>query len=226
MASGEQQGEREQQDGVDRLVKRYTAQARRLVTRAREEARQLQHGYLGGEHLLLALVHDGRGNGARVLATLGVDFDEVDATIAFLVAPGDAPPAGQLRPTPRLSQAFDLAEEEARRRTLQTVGTEDLLLGLLREGTNVAAKLLAKFDVTEQAVRERVARLGADRERESGAGVKGNVLTCRIDDHDLAAIDALVEAGIRPTRSAAAAWLIHAGLDCHSNCFMVLLLSR
>lgn len=207
---GTEQG---QQEALDRLVKRCTAQARRVVTRAREEARQLQHDYLGGEHLLLALMRDGRGNGARVLTALGIDLDEVDGTIAFMVPPGDAPRTGHLPPTPRLARAFALAEEEVRRRALPTIGTEDLLLGLVREGTNVGAKFLTKFDVTEEVVRDRVSRLGPDREREPAAGVKGNVLTCRVDDRDLAVIDALVEAGIRPTRSAAAAWLIHAGIE-------------
>ena len=192
---------------------RYTEEARQLVTRAYEEARHLRHAYVGGEHLLLALLHHGRGNAARVLAALSLDFIEVESSLGFMIEPGDAPPTHNLELTARLSQAFQLAHDEAQRRNLQALGTEDLLLGLVAERNNVAARLLARYDITEPVVRKWITRLDADQERDVSPRIKGNVLTCRLDDRDLAVIDALVEAGIRPTRSAAAAWLIHAGIE-------------
>ncbi len=200
---------------AERRFRRYTTQARQVMTHARTEAQQRNHDYLGGEHLLLALAHDLRSNAAQILGGLGVDLGEVIATINFLVHSGDHPAVVDPPYTSRLTSAIDFAEEEAQQSSHAAIGTDELLLGLVREGTNVAAKVLDKFGITLPAVREQVGRLAsADREHDADTGrIKGNVLTCRIDNRDLAVIDALVEAGIRPTRSAAAAWLIHAGIE-------------
>lgn len=207
------------QTEVDRRFKRYTAQARQVLALARAEAQQRHHDYLGGEHLLLAIARDGRSNAAQMLTNLGIDLEEVTATVEFLVHPGTELATSNTPYTPRILGALDLAEDEARRNNHAAAGTDDLLLGLVREGTNVAAKVLSKFDVSLPRVRAQVERLASsDREREADAGrTKGNVLTCRIDDRDLAVLDALVEAGIRPTRSAAAAWLIHAGIEANRS---------
>ncbi len=200
---------------IDKHFKRYTRRARGVVTRAHDEARRLGHPYLGTEHLLLAVTRDGGCNAAHVLQDLGVELQELAESVEFLVHPGDQPFSGDPPHLPRLRAAVDLAEEEARARGRASIGTEDMLLGLLTQGENVAAKVLAPFGVTEGVVRDRVENAGfADREREAEAtGRRGNVLTCRIDDRDLGVVDSLVEAGIRTTRSDAASWLLRAGIE-------------
>lgn len=192
---------------------RYSPRARHALAVAEAEARRLNHDYLGQEHLLLALVRDGEGNAVDLLAALGVDPAEVANTIEFTVGAGRQSVAGALPRTPRLGRALDLARQEARRLQRPVLGTEHLLLGLVEEGEGVAAVILKNFGLTADAVRERAATLAADSPREAGpAGPKTNVLTCRIDDADLETIDALVEAGLRSSRSDAAAWLIHSGI--------------
>lgn len=192
---------------------RYSPRARHALALAEAEARRLNHTYLGQEHLLLALVRDGEGNAVDILAALGVDPAEVASTIEFTVGAGRQPVAGPLPRTPRLAQALDLARQEAHRLQRRVLGTEHLLLGLVEEDEGVAAVILKNFGLTADAVRERAATLDADSPREAApAGPKSNVLTCRIDDADLETIDALVEAGLRSSRSDAAAWLIHAGI--------------
>lgn len=105
--------------------------------------------------------------------------------------------------------------EEARRLRHGYIGTEHLLLGLLREGEGVAAGvLITDLGIQPEEVRQIVALLVS-----SESSPKSNVVTCRVDDRDLAAIDSLVEAGIRTTRSEAAAWLIHAGIETHQELF-------
>ncbi|HEX5506338.1 MAG TPA: Clp protease N-terminal domain-containing protein, partial [Thermomicrobiales bacterium] len=135
------------------------------------------------------------------------------STIEFTVGAGRQSVVGALPRTPRLARALDLARQEARRLRRPVLGTEHLLVGLVEEGEGVAAVILKNFGLTADAVRERAAACAADSPREAGpAGPKSNVLTCRIDDADLETIDALVEAGLRSSRSDAAAWLIHAGI--------------
>lgn len=210
-ASGGEERKRE----MDRRFKRYTRHARGVVTRAHDEARTLNHSYLGTEHLLLAITRDDGCNAAHVLEDLGAELSEVAESVEFLIHPGDEPFSGDPPHTPRLHAAVDLAEEEARSHGRTSIGTEDLLLGLLRQGENVATKVLAPFGVTAGLVRDRVGNDGfADREREAAATChRGNVLTCRIDDRELGVIDLLVEAGIHTTHSDAAAWLIRAGIE-------------
>ncbi len=200
---------------IDKRFKRYTRRARGVVSRAHDEARRLGHPYLGTEHLLLAITRDGGCNAAHVLQDLGAELPELAESVEFLVHPGDQLFSGDPPHVPRLRAAVDLAEEEVRGRGRTSIGTEDLLLGLLRQGDNVAAKVLAAFGITTVLVRDRVKNAGfAEREREAEAtGRRGNVLTCRIDDHDLGVVDSLVEAGIRTTRSDAASWLIRAGIE-------------
>lgn len=204
--------------GIDswRLA-RYTTRARRIATLAQEEARRFNHAYLGAEHLLLAIVRDGESNAAHILVGLGVDLQELGSTIELHLGRGDQPVSGVLPKTPRLDKARECAAREASQVGAARIGTEHLLFGLLSEGGNVAAKVLTNFGVHESEVRDQVARLGADGERrEAGPEApKGIVLTCRITDHDRDVLDTLVEVGFRTSRSDAAAWAIHAGLDAH-----------
>jgi ATP-dependent Clp protease ATP-binding subunit ClpA len=127
---------------------------------------------------------------------------------------------GEVGLTPRATKVMELAVDEARRRRQGYVGTEHLLLGLVREGEGIAAKVLKQFGVTPEVVRLQVIEvLGTGGRAAEPVGPKANVITCRVDDRDLDAIDALVEAGIRSTRSDAASWLISAGIDAHRELF-------
>jgi ATP-dependent Clp protease ATP-binding subunit ClpC len=178
------------------------------------EARRLRHGYLGTEHFLLGLVAEGEGVAAVVLTQLAGDLNAVRAAIESAVPPGksEVNPA-DLDITPRAERAVVLAEEESRALGHLYLGTEHLLLGLIREGDGIAARVLEGLGIEYEVARQAV--IGAL----TGAGVaepvvtRGHVITCRVDARDLDAIDVLVEAGVRSTRSDAAAWLIHAGIE-------------
>ena len=122
--------------------------------------------------------------------------------------------------TERAREALSLAQDEAKRFNHNFIGTEHLLLGLVREGEDIAAKVVKQLGVTLEVVRLQVVEvLGAGGRAAEPVGPKANVITCRVDDRDLDAIDALVEAGIRSTRSDAASWLISAGIDAHRELF-------
>ncbi len=215
---------------------RFTDRARRVLTLAEEEAHGFNHHYIGTEHLLLGLVREGDGVAARALADLGVQPPQVREAVEYVVGRGDAPATAPLALVPRAERTIELAVEEAGRLGHQYVGTEHLLLGLVREGQGVGAGVLESLGVTDAQIRERLGALvpvpnplqtvrdqvvRALKGRRGGepGGAKGNVVTCRIDDRDLAAIDALVEAGIRSTRSDAASWLIHAGVEANQALF-------
>ena len=193
----------------------FTERARLVMTLATEEARSFHHDYLGTEHLLLALLQVEDGAAARVLKGLGVEIEKARAAIEFVVGRGTRLVAGELALTPRAKRTLSFAMEEARRLRHGYIGTEHLLLGLLREGEGVAAGVLTTdLGIQAEEVRQVVALLVSNE-----GSPKSNVVTCRVDDRDLAAIDSLVEAGIRTTRSEAAAWLIHAGIDAHRELF-------
>lgn len=217
----------------------YTKRARRVIDLAQDEARGFGHDYLGTEHLLLGLIREGEGAAARALAALGVDEAEVRAAIASIIGRGEAAAGGELPLTPRTKRALEQAAAEARHFDRRFIGTEHLLLGMLRDGESAGSETLAGLGVTSAQVLDQLApmlqaRPGGLREAVEVAGgrmrarkrggdeadaPKGNVITCRVTDHDLAAIDALVEAGIRTTRSDAAAWLIGAGIGAHGDLF-------
>jgi ATP-dependent Clp protease ATP-binding subunit ClpA len=231
---------------ADRFDK-FTERARRVLTLAQEEARRFNHHYIGTEHLLLGLLAEGEGVGARVLQNLGVQLSQVRQRVEFIVGRGESTTTGEMGITPRAKKALELATDEARRLRHHYIGTEHLLLGLLREDEGLAARVLLSLGVTLPRVRDEVmvvlaseagstrrpfaiAREGIARafggrrgssaaDGEAAPLPKDNVITCRIDDRDLAALDALVEAGIRSTRSDAAAWLIHAGIESHQELF-------
>ena len=219
---------------------KFTERARRALNVAEAEAKSFNHNYLGTEHLLLGVVQEPEGIGAQVLNRLGVETFRVREVIERVVGRGAAPPLGKLELVPRAKRSIELAFDESRRRNHNYVGTEHLLLGLLREETGIAAQVLTELGVTLAGAREEVERLVNEnkvtgtlpeqirarirraviRGGEAGpAATKSNVVTCRIDDRDLDALDALVEAGIRSTRSDAAAWLIHAGIEAHRELF-------
>jgi ATP-dependent Clp protease ATP-binding subunit ClpC len=201
-----------------------------VLVLAREEAQRLNHNYIGTEHLLLGLVREGEGVAAKVLTGLGVRLEKVRNAVEFVIGRGDRgsadKAAGHVGFTPRARKVVELAGDEARRLGHHYIGTEHLLLGLVREGEGIAAGVLESLGAGLARVRQEtiavLSQHGAVTPRglaEAALTPKDNVVTCRVDATDLAAIDTLVEAGIRTTRSDAAAWLIHAGITARQDLF-------
>jgi ATP-dependent Clp protease ATP-binding subunit ClpA len=201
---------------------KFTNRARIVMTLAQDEAQRLGHNYMGTEHLLLGLVREGEGVAAVALTQLGVSLEAARSAVLHVIGHGDRIIMGEIGLTPRVKKVIELAVDEARRMGHHYIGTEHLLLGLLREGEGIAAGVLTSLGVNLErarvAVSEALASRGAAVEElpaPSASGPKSNVITCRLDDATLNALDILVEAGVRSTRSDAAAWLIGAGIEAH-----------
>jgi 2-C-methyl-D-erythritol 2,4-cyclodiphosphate synthase len=136
----------------DRFDK-FTERARKVLSLAREEAQRFNHNYLGTEHLLLGLVREGEGVAAKVLANLGVDLDKVRSAVEQIIGRGDRIVLGEVGLTPRAKKVIELAVDESRRLGHHYIGTEHLLLGLVREGEGIAAGVLMSLGVGLEDVR-------------------------------------------------------------------------
>jgi len=136
----------------DRFDK-FTARARQVLTLAQEEATRFNHNYIGTEHLLLGLVREGEGVAAKVLANLGVELNRVRSAVEFIIGRGDRMIVGEIGLTPRAKTVIELAVDEARRLGHHYIGTEHLLLGLVREGSGIAAGVLESLGVNLEKVR-------------------------------------------------------------------------
>jgi len=141
------------------MFERFTDRARRVVVLAQEEARMLNHNYIGTEHLLLGLVHEGEGVAARALDSLGVSLETVRLQVEEMIGQGQQAPSGHIPFTPRVKKVLELAGQEAEDLGHKYVGTEHLLLGLIREGEGVAAQVLARLGVDLAGARLRVIEL-------------------------------------------------------------------
>jgi ATP-dependent Clp protease ATP-binding subunit ClpA len=202
---------------------KFTDRARIVMKLAQDEAQRLGHNYMGTEHLLLGLVREGEGVAAIALKQLGVSLDDARAAVLHIIGHGDRIVVGEIGLTPRAKKVIELAVDEARRMGHHYIGTEHLLLGLLREGEGIAAGVLESLGVNLERARTTILQTLASRgamvedqaPSPSSSGPKNNVITCRLDDTTLNALDILVEAGVRSTRSDAAAWLIGAGIEAH-----------
>ena len=135
----------------DRFSK-FTERARKVLTLAQEEAQRLQHNYIGTEHLLLGLIREGEGVAVKILNNLGVELQQVRKAIEFIIGRGDRDAPGEVGLTPRAKHAIELAVDEARRLSQHYVGTEHLLLGLLR-GEGIAAGVLENLGVKLEKAR-------------------------------------------------------------------------
>ncbi|HXV12796.1 MAG TPA: ATP-dependent Clp protease ATP-binding subunit, partial [Candidatus Krumholzibacteria bacterium] len=139
---------------------RFTDRVRKVIYYARDEAARLQHDYIGTEHLLLGIVREGEGIAAKVLAKLELDFEQIQQAVENMVkSSGGTLTIGEIPFTPRAKRVLELAIEEARLLGHNYVGTEHLLLGLIREGEGVAAQVLAELGVDRKRVREEVLKL-------------------------------------------------------------------
>ncbi len=142
----------------DRFDK-FTERARKVLQLAQEEAQRFNHNYIGTEHLLLGLVREGEGVAAKVLANLGVDLNKVRSAVEFIIGRGDRTVTGDIGLTPRAKKVIELSVDEARRLGHHYVGTEHLLLGLVREGEGIAAGVLMSLGITMERARASVLEL-------------------------------------------------------------------
>src|SRR3954464_9273361 len=140
---------------TDRFDK-FTERARKVLQLAQEEAQRFNHNYIGTEHLLLGLVREGDGVAARVLNNLGVELHKVRSAVEFIIGRGDRAVMGEIGLTPRAKKVIELAVDEARRLNHHYIGTEHLLLGLVREGEGIAAGVLESLGVNLEKVRAQV----------------------------------------------------------------------
>src|SRR3954447_19364547 len=142
------------------MFERFTDRARRVVVLAQEEARMLSHNYIGTEHILLGLIREGDGVAAKALESLGISLESVREKVEETIGPASPGKVGSQNPfTPRAKKVLELSLREALQLGHNYIGTEHMLLGLVREGDGVAAQLLSKLGVQRDAVRQQVIQL-------------------------------------------------------------------
>jgi Clp amino terminal domain, pathogenicity island component len=154
-----------------RMFKRFTDRARRVVVLAQEEARHLEHNYIGTEHLLLGLLHEDQGIAAKTLEQLGISLEAVRGQVEEIIGRGSTAPAGHIPFTPRAKKVLELSLREAKRLKHNYIGTEHLLLALVREGEGVAAQVLVGLGADLPRVREQVLGLLAEGNQEAAAAL-------------------------------------------------------
>src|SRR4249920_1919683 len=153
------------------MFERFTERARQVVVLAQDEARTLKHNYIGTEHILLGLLREEEGLAARVLDTLDITVEEVRAQVARIVGQGDEVTTGQIPFTPRAKKVLELALREALSLGHNYIGTEHILLGLVRENEGVAARILLDFDADAEKIRNEIIRMlsGPGRRQQGGS---------------------------------------------------------
>ena len=155
------------------MFERFTDRARRVVVLAQEEARMLNHNYIGTEHILLGLIHEGEGVAAKALESLSISLDGVREQVQEIIGQGQQAPSGHIPFTPRAKKVLELSLREALQLGHNYIGTEHILLGLIREGEGVAAQVLVKLGADLNRVRQQVIQLlsGYQGKETTGAGV-------------------------------------------------------
>ncbi|MBX6390933.1 MAG: ATP-dependent Clp protease ATP-binding subunit [Frankia sp.] len=141
------------------MFERFTDRARRVVVLAQEEARMLNHNYIGTEHILLGLIHEGEGVAAKALESLGISLEGVRSQVEEIIGQGQQAPSGHIPFTPRAKKVLELSLREALQLGHNYIGTEHILLGLIREGEGVAAQVLVKLGADLNRVRQQVIQL-------------------------------------------------------------------
>ncbi len=207
----------------------FTKRAYEAIELAYQEALRLHHELLQPAHLLFGLVAEEEGVAAMALRHLDVSISQVRVIVEQLPGQGAQSSMQEMHLSASAQTVIDLALNEMHRFHHRFIGTEHLLLGLTKcEGEQEVDDLLEKLNITTEQIRAQVINLLEHLTSTSGQGpsqgttaskVKGNVVMCRLDDNDLTAVDMLVEAGIRTTRSDAASWLIHAGIEANRSLF-------
>ncbi len=169
------------------MFERFTDRARRVVVLAQEEARMLNHNYIGTEHILLGLIHEGEGVAAKALESLGISLEGVRSQVEEIIGQGQQAPSGHIPFTPRAKKVLELSLREALQLGHNYIGTEHILLGLIREGEGVAAQVLVKLGADLNRVRQQVIQLlsgyqGKEPASASGGPAEGTPSTSLVLD--------------------------------------------
>lgn len=166
------------------MFERFTDRARRVVVLAQEEARMLNHNYIGTEHILLGLIHEGEGVAAKSLESLGISLEGVRSQVEEIIGQGQQAPSGHIPFTPRAKKVLELSLREALQLGHNYIGTEHILLGLIREGEGVAAQVLVKLGAELTRVRQQVIQLLSGYQgkeaAEAGTGGRGESPALRL----------------------------------------------
>ena len=141
------------------MFEKFTDRARRVIVLAQEEARMLDHNYIGTEHILLGLIHEGHGVAAGALESLGIILEDVRRNVEEMIGRGQEAPSGHIPFTPRSKKVLELSLRESQQLGHEYIGTEHILLGLIREGEGVAAQVLVKLGADLNRVRQQVLQL-------------------------------------------------------------------
>jgi ATP-dependent Clp protease ATP-binding subunit ClpC len=157
------------------LFEKFTDKARRVVVLAQEEAKLLNHNYIGTEHILLGLIHEGEGVAAKALEALGINLEQVREQVQDIIGQGQQAPSGHIPFTPRAKKVLELSLREALQLGHSYIGTEHLLLGLIREGEGVAAQVLTKLGADTNKVRQQVIQLLSGYQGKETVSVGGEV---------------------------------------------------
>ncbi|MBI4310239.1 MAG: NDP-hexose 4-ketoreductase, partial [Chloroflexi bacterium] len=169
---------------------KFSERARKVLSLAQEEAQRFNHNYIGTEHILLGLVRETDGVAARVLTNLGVELSKVRSAVEFIIGRGERRPApGEIGLTPRAKKVIELAVDEARRLNHHYIGTEHLLIGLMREGEGVAAGVLESLGVSLEKVRAETNRILSQNVAQGGQHPQGARGTSRTPTLDQLGID-------------------------------------
>src|SRR5947209_5127945 len=141
------------------MFERFTDRSRRVVVLAQDEARRLDHNYIGTEHILLGLISEGEGVAAKALESLGISLDAVRQQVEEIIGQGQQAPSGHIPFTPRAKKVLELSLRESLQLGQNYIGTEHILLGLIREGDGVAAQVLVKLGADLNRVRQQAIQL-------------------------------------------------------------------
>jgi ATP-dependent Clp protease ATP-binding subunit ClpA len=175
------------------MLERFTHRARRVVVLAQEEARTLYHDYIGTEHILLGLIHEGEGIAARAFGSLNISLEAVLQKVEQMIGRGQAAPTGHIPFTPRAKKVLELSFRESRQLGHNYIGTEHILLGLIHEGEGVAAEVLQKLGASLTSVRQAVIRLLSG----SPAGKYGDPLSpSRFEEREKVLLSFLINEGL------------------------------
>jgi hypothetical protein len=215
---------------------RFTASARKSLALAKEAARRLEHDQIRPEHLLIGLIDEGTGLACHILVRLGFKLEQLRADMEQRLGRGSGSPASSLSLSPTCQQVVTLAVEESRRLDHKHLGTEHLLVGLFREGsaldptrlTDQSLDSLIMLSFSSRGVGLPAARFGRGAppgarklasDKRTREAARDNVLSIRVSNGDLSAVDALVEIGVARSRSEAAAWLLSSGVTANQSLF-------
>ena len=182
---------------------KFSERARRVLSLAQEEAQRFNHNYIGTEHILLGLVRETDGVAAKVLANLSVELNKVRSAVEFIIGRGERSSAGEIGLTPRAKKVIELAVDEARRLNHHYIGTEHLLIGLMREGEGVAAGVLESLGVNLDKVRAETSRILSQSvpqsQSASGSGTRSSQRTPTLDQLGIDLTEAARAGKLDPT---------------------------